>query len=645
MIIKSNLIHSGLPWASPQKIAISASQYISNAVINRPLLHLLNNDYFLDIKTQAINKYIEENLATHISNQDIHVPWSRIQQLLSSYNILNKDSVYYIPIIFNNIKLNSTEINSIIEKIPKNLNGYTIVLYFCKAETNGLANTGIYDNNSIDLKNKSINIENFTGGDVILYSNSSKTINLEGYLNLQQITADTINNKSIFDEIQTVINKTTYITNNSTRLTIKSTGINQNYSTLSIKNCLANVHIVNMTIENTIDDWNKISDYAKNANVLPTADDVLIYYPLNTVNSDNTIPYVQEYLNKQVLYNNSSYYLNTVSNFTKTQLNNSNNEGGFNINNKTYIETKPTEPHYFTFDMLSQVSYNYPVSNEIRELLYDWKNTNNNYTIMFFGKISQDLFNNNQPIFIDYNNIGKEFGLYVYLNKIFTATKDVIDRSQYMTEFNSKYSDIIDNEGLFVIQFIHSAIDYKSSIDSNSSNISSIPLSDKKYMRINIIFYPLTTDIENVQPIVLSPNASTISSINNISNNIDREKKFIDTLYQFQKPTKSDYNDINIPIKLFAHKRLNNVDEISIKDWDYYSGYIKNLFIFRKVLTPIEIKQFLSIGKANTFEWLSAIEKQIINSITNESFIGTIYVKNSSNVNLINSEIKTNLIN
>lgn len=660
MIIKSNLIHSGLPWTSPQKIAISSSQYISNAIINRSLLHLLNNDYYLDIKTQAINKYIEENLVTHITNQDVHVPWSRIQQLLSSYNLLDKDTIYYIPIIFNNTKLSASEINDIIAKIPKNINGFTVVLYFCKAGTanylnditNKLAINNI-NNNLLNLNNKSINIESFNGGDVIIYSDSSEFIELEGYQTIDQLKANTMLNRNIFNNIQEIINRNTFDSSNSNRLTISSTGINQNYSTLCIKNCSANVYLINMTIKNNISNWSDISKLVIDATLLPSNDDVLLYYQLNYMNSNNTIPYVESYLNKQMLNKNATYYLNITNKIDQDcfgNIDSFNKGGGVNINNINYINSKPEQPQYFLFDNPSL--NNYSVSNEIRELLYDWKKIKNNYTIMFLGKINQELFSNNQPIFADYNNIGKEFGLYVYLNKIFATSQEIIDRSQYITEFNSNYNSIIGKNGMFVIQFVHSAINYTSSIPGN---IASTPITkdvekNKEYMRINIIFYPIPDNLDEdiskyPDPFILSPNISTINSIAQLTNNSDKELKFINTNYQFEKPLIQNYQNNNIPIKLFANKRLNNITDKSLKAWDYYSGYVKNLLFFNKILTKNEILNLIKEGKANSFDWVSSIEKNIINKITTDSFIGTIYVNNSNNVNLINSKIETTISN
>ena len=66
------LIHAGLPWNNPQKITVKADEYISQLVINRGLLNLLSNDYYLDLKTERINQYIVQTLGPHIDDMTIH---------------------------------------------------------------------------------------------------------------------------------------------------------------------------------------------------------------------------------------------------------------------------------------------------------------------------------------------------------------------------------------------------------------------------------------------------------------------------------------------------------------------------------------------------------------------------------------------
>lgn len=68
--------------------------------INRGFLNLLNNDYYLDLKAEAINKYIEENLDTHVNDTEIHFPWSDVTALVGKQllNSLSHNIVVRIPV-------------------------------------------------------------------------------------------------------------------------------------------------------------------------------------------------------------------------------------------------------------------------------------------------------------------------------------------------------------------------------------------------------------------------------------------------------------------------------------------------------------------------------------------------------------------
>jgi hypothetical protein len=68
--------------------------------INRGFLNLLNNDYYLDLKAEAINKYIEENLDAHVNDTEIHFPWSDVTALVGKQllNSLSHNIVVRIPV-------------------------------------------------------------------------------------------------------------------------------------------------------------------------------------------------------------------------------------------------------------------------------------------------------------------------------------------------------------------------------------------------------------------------------------------------------------------------------------------------------------------------------------------------------------------
>lgn len=72
----------GLPWTNPLKLTIGSDEHILDTTINRGLMMLLNNDYYLDMKTTLMSQelsavidnttYLNNVLTEHISNASIH---------------------------------------------------------------------------------------------------------------------------------------------------------------------------------------------------------------------------------------------------------------------------------------------------------------------------------------------------------------------------------------------------------------------------------------------------------------------------------------------------------------------------------------------------------------------------------------------
>ena len=201
---ENNLIHAGLPWTNPAKITIKSSEFINDVTINRGLLNLLNNDYYLDLKTEAINEYIETVIQDHINNVNIHFNWDDVKNLFDRIACLSANTGYRIPIrkpASGGAMITSAEIMAIVNKIPRNLNGYTLILEVCvplsatkTTTSNGYKTsfkssgkdpkTTVYD---YDFKNRSLNIEDFFGGTLIIWSNNQYFVN-------------DIDNPSIFDK-------------------------------------------------------------------------------------------------------------------------------------------------------------------------------------------------------------------------------------------------------------------------------------------------------------------------------------------------------------------------------------------------------------------------------------------------------------
>ena len=75
-------LNNGLPWTNPLKITIGSDEHILDTTINRGLMMLLNNDYYLDMKTTLMSQelsavidnteYLNQTMRDHINNTGIH---------------------------------------------------------------------------------------------------------------------------------------------------------------------------------------------------------------------------------------------------------------------------------------------------------------------------------------------------------------------------------------------------------------------------------------------------------------------------------------------------------------------------------------------------------------------------------------------
>jgi hypothetical protein len=100
--------------------------------LNRGFLALLNNDYYLDLKCEAINKYLENNIASHVADKDIHFSLSSIDKLVTNLAGLTKSTIIRIPVRHRfNEDYSVGFLKNIIKKCPKNLGGYSLIFEFC----------------------------------------------------------------------------------------------------------------------------------------------------------------------------------------------------------------------------------------------------------------------------------------------------------------------------------------------------------------------------------------------------------------------------------------------------------------------------------------------------------------------------------
>ena len=635
MAVDLNLIHTGLPWSSPQKIAIHSTQYINNNIINRGLLSLLNNDYYLQIKTQAINNFIEKNIAEHIYDEDLHVSWKRIKSLFSAANAASKDCIYFIPVYWNEKKMQMSVIENIFNMIPKNLNGHTIVLCLCTAYSKDYDSEKVADGYATyDLESYSMLLNGFIGGDLVLYSTRQVQI-LENYTSISSLEAKQKHAVNIFKRIQQCLDDTTAGFNAASGIAIEGNGLNKDYSVLSIKNCQASIYVVNMKIRNKLD-WDNLATELENIKQLPSQDALLNFYSLIDIENAKIL-YKDLYLNHDFLYRNNNYALNFINGSYDDNVSSSIDETSsyLYLNKKQYLNSA-VSPQYFTFD---QEGSQMLISQQLRTYIYNWNKTTPQFTIAFFGECSNQLNNyTNGPIFSDYteSTVG-DAGLYVYLNKLYRSSDNYQDVAQYNSDFEKQYANIINKWGLYVLQFIHDTDGLP--IDSSVSAFNNTNLLNGN-MRVNLLFYSMNGSVVNKSTLI--PNNNTITNYN--QQEADKKSAYLRNIgYQFKAPVESDFQGIKNSIKLFANKRIFNNTQ-SIKNWDYFSGNLRNIFLFNKILTEKEINAIVSLGQYNdSYHWLSESQNNILQNMTaSNASIGAVYSLNNENLNFIKTDIITN---
>ena len=88
----------------------------------------------MDLKAEAINKYIEEHISTHMFDTSIHFNWDRVSKYVENTLViagLTYNTTKILPIRpFSDKNTNIYEIINIIKNTPKNLNGNTLIFAF-----------------------------------------------------------------------------------------------------------------------------------------------------------------------------------------------------------------------------------------------------------------------------------------------------------------------------------------------------------------------------------------------------------------------------------------------------------------------------------------------------------------------------------
>ena len=168
----SNLINTGLPWTNPLKLQIGSDEHVIDTTINRGLMMLLNNDYYLDFKNNFISNELSslldvagsiyDILSEHISDNSIHNNVNLSTTVVEEYNTivneniyvggnadqninvnkLSKNTIKYIPISYN-----AVQIQQIINETPHDLNGFNLMFKF-------VIPSGFRESNNVSISRK-----------------------------------------------------------------------------------------------------------------------------------------------------------------------------------------------------------------------------------------------------------------------------------------------------------------------------------------------------------------------------------------------------------------------------------------------------------------------------------------------------------
>lgn len=659
---ENNLIHAGLPWTNPAKITIKSSEFINDVTINRGILNLLNNDYYLDLKTEAINEYLETIVQDHINDNDIHFSWDDVLDLFNRISCLSSNAGYRIPIRKPRTggTITSAEITSIINSVPRNLNGYVLVLEICvplsavpsaersscKTSWNGTGNSpsGTYNYN---FGHKSLNIEDFFGGTLIIWANNEYFI-------------DDVSNPAIFDSEMPATELNETITQLQKRLlspsssvvennliTLSGDAINARYAVMSLRNNDCDTHVYNMHINNTLSSTNNISEIISDME-FPEVNDVICMWPLEQ-------DYKSIYRNESMLNSNTMTLIPVMNssrpNDQKTLFEtiDSLSCAGFNID--LTLKTDGDQPDYLMFDT-SYGEAERPNSNILRNIIYNTSNndpasvgTTPNTTMLFWAKL--DNINTHSPILVDtVPGNDRKNGFYIYLDQMLRYDPAVPDLVPYYSGQREYYAGLtgissgyIGKWAMFVIEFQHKNANTKNVEDRAPYNNSLYQKIDNDgEMRVNMTAYWRSdkedpTGFNPTTNLLLYPNKATYE-------NSENENDFVSIGYQFKKP---DYEYSN-PVRLFANQIKNTGDTQTVFNYDFFEGYVRNIIMFNRFLTTKEIYSIFADGPgATAYDWYETGEYDIISELGPNNYFGSIYAHNVKHLTLTNSVITQKL--
>lgn len=615
-----DLIHAGIPWNNPQKITVKADQYISQLVINRGLLNLLSNDYYLDLKTQRINQYIVQLFGPHIADTSIHWTEDGIKDVVK--RVLNedlgddgfglvRDTAFVIPIIPGELPpKNINRIQNIINNCPKNLNGHTAIFaltpvvsgnynttigeYYNNNKSvissatyeteNFISTSGCYDQMTvISANNKSIMLNNFYGGSLIFLGNDFFTCE-EKYQDGGK-SLNTRQTRIFLQQIQKNIDKTI----SSPLITIKGNGENNNRAVVSFNNCNCDSYIWNLNV--TLDDT--IVSNKQTVDDTPSKKQLSLFFPANTfddmltgnvryivADSINDQNFTQSYI---TLRSKQQTISGGLTEYWEKENDNYKLTSAINLNNDYLMLSS-------SYDKFIQTFFGQYINNDeiVADSLYEGA------TLCFWMK--QNFYSKNineVPIIYSLDSEGN--GFYFGLDKIANINHNEIDVTQYLdTTFASKKRT--DFNSTQNIAWNYWAI-----------QIQPVDLNLNHYL-VNVYYCnPLTSQIISIIP------SKTANSNTNLG---------IEPNVRMNQITFNHLN-MNTPISFFG------TPDIRSEAW------IRNITLFNSVLSESELAALAKQGLANAYN-LDEIE-------TSQTFRngmkGALYVYNTTSMNVLGCKL------
>ena len=348
---------AGLPWTNPLKIQIGSDEHVLDTTINRGLMMLLNNDYYLDMKSMImsteINELIENTdtiknvLEDHINNKDLHgkepIIIQNVTQIISgeqgggSYSFYNSDLLKNDLIVYLPINYSASKINEVIANVPHNLNTHNVVfLFVIPDEYAPIKNDFEHDEYILNIGNDNIIFSNFYNGTIFVVGdflqktkyfdkfstkNSFKIedpIRNDG-INIKRYIANLFNEIDDAEDIEDIIKyETNEINQNNksfNKIIIEGSSLNDNYSVLTFNDITANVYVKNLKFRNTLLPEYKGSNYISTLNldydILPSDEKFLLMYPmeedLKPILGNSFTNYLNSELNIPIFNDLSSY--------------------------------------------------------------------------------------------------------------------------------------------------------------------------------------------------------------------------------------------------------------------------------------------------------------------------------------------------